>query len=294
MIGETPLLGPDRFLALDNVTHLAAGGEAPILMAHAKAAMAFFADKGGGMDGRARMLARVNAVKEQVGAFLNLSADEIAFLLNSSDGMWVAAAGLQAGPGDNVVVARSEYVSLPLALQQLIARGVEVRYAGAEIVPEMADFEALVDSRTRAIAVTQVSHLTGVRFDLAKMRALAELGRRAFAGRCVACAGSDSGRWPALRCGRLLLLQVAAWRARRRHLRGQRRPLAGSSSRDTRLAFGQLARGLAQQGTPRRSADRRTLRDRQSAGHQCLPARCRARRPRRRRVRRRAPNTSPR
>jgi selenocysteine lyase/cysteine desulfurase len=76
--------------------------------------------------------------------------------------------------GDNVVVARCEYPSLPLALLPLARRGVEVRFAGAGPIAEIEDYAARVDRRTRAIVVSHVGHLTGDRIDLVALRALAD------------------------------------------------------------------------------------------------------------------------
>lgn len=171
---DAPLLPPDLFLGLADHVHLAAGGETPPLKSHATAAASFFADKADGMRGRARFAAIVERTREKIGRLAGMVADEVGFLGNSSDGMAIAAAGLDLRPGDNLVCARAEFPSVMLAFQALKTRGVEVRLVGEAIVPQLADFAAAVDQNTRAIAVSHVSHLTGARTDLAALRGLAD------------------------------------------------------------------------------------------------------------------------
>jgi selenocysteine lyase/cysteine desulfurase len=69
-------------------------------------------------------------------------------------------------PGDNVVVETIEFPSdvYPWLLQQ--EQGVEVRFVGTGFDVPPGALEAAIDERTRVVALSHVSYLTGVRHDL--------------------------------------------------------------------------------------------------------------------------------
>lgn len=56
-MGTGSLIPKGEFIGLENVTHLAAGGETPVLISNAAAVTRFMVDKGVGMPGRDRMFA---------------------------------------------------------------------------------------------------------------------------------------------------------------------------------------------------------------------------------------------
>ncbi len=168
------LVPKSEFIGIEQVAHLATGGEAPVLASHVAAATRFMFDKGVGMPGRERMFEVVSSVRARLGRLLgDVAPDDIALMLNAGAGLHAAASGIDWRPGDNVVMARSEFPSLIHVWQALPGAPAEVRQAGG-IVPTIADYERAVDSRTRAIAVSHVSYLTGARQDLAALRALAD------------------------------------------------------------------------------------------------------------------------
>lgn len=170
-----PALVPKaEFVGLDHVAHLAAGGETPVLRSHLDAVGRFLWDKSGGMAGRARFDAVVSRARAGIAALVGGAPEEVAFLASASEGLFVAAQGVEWQPGDNVVVERVEYPSNLYAWQSLRARGVEVRAVGVGPVPSLAELEAAVDARTRVLAVSHVSYLTGARHDLAACRTLAD------------------------------------------------------------------------------------------------------------------------
>ncbi|MEQ8695490.1 MAG: aminotransferase class V-fold PLP-dependent enzyme [Bauldia litoralis] len=172
--GAAPLIPPQPFIGLDGITHLAAGGETPALRSHTAAVERFLTDKSGGMPGRNRLFETAGRVRGKVARLFDLEAGDIGFLLNASEGLTVAAAGLGAGPGDNVVVAGADFPSVVLAATGLRQAGVEIRAAGSGLVATTDDYAAAVDAQTRAIFVSHVSHLTGARQDLAALRAVAD------------------------------------------------------------------------------------------------------------------------
>lgn len=145
-----------------------------MLLSHRDVIDRFLSAKGEGMPGRAKLFGPIEEARERVAGLLGLRPAEIAFLLNASDGLTQAAMGLSASLGDNVVMARCEYPSLPLCLEPLRRLGVEIRYVGKGTIAEIEDFAACVDARTRAIFVSHVGHLTGDRADISALRQLTD------------------------------------------------------------------------------------------------------------------------
>lgn len=98
------------------------------------------------------------------------SADEIALLKNTSEGLSVIAHGLDWRPGDNVIIPAREFPSNRVVWESLAEYGVQVRavdlYASDD--PEAALLQAL-DAHTRLMSVSAVQYDTGLRLDLARL-----------------------------------------------------------------------------------------------------------------------------
>ncbi|WP_407169174.1 aminotransferase class V-fold PLP-dependent enzyme [Bradyrhizobium sp. ORS 111] len=159
------------FIGIEDVTHLATGGESPVLATNVAAVTRFLMDKGIGMPGRDRMYATADRARNSLAHLLNGTADEIALLWNATAGLHAVATGIVWRAGDNVVVGASEFPSLLHVWQGI---GVEVRRVGSTPCPTTDEIAAAVDSRTRAIVVSHVSYLTGARSDLALLREIAD------------------------------------------------------------------------------------------------------------------------
>lgn len=168
------LIPKSAFIGIDDVAHLATGGEAPVLHANLEAATRFLLDKGDGMPGRERFFATADRTRAALAARLGGRPEDVAFLGSASEGLHVASEGIDWRPGDNVVVGQSEFPSVLLAWQRLRPRGVEVRAVGREAVVTHDEIAAAADRRTRAIAVSHVGYLTGARHDLGRLRGLAD------------------------------------------------------------------------------------------------------------------------
>lgn len=167
------LIPKERFVGIESVAHLAAGGESPALRSHVDAAVQFFCDKTAGMPGRERMYDVATRVKGRLARLLSRQAGEVAFLFNASEGLFVAASGIDWQPGDNVVTALSEFPSVRHPWRY--GHAVDVRHVGSKMLtPTLAEIGAAVDQRTRLIAVSHVSYLTGARYDLAGLREIAD------------------------------------------------------------------------------------------------------------------------
>ena len=166
------------FVGLEGVTHLAAGGEAPWLAAHTEALSLLARDQSGGMPGRANKDATVERARKRAARLLGVDAADVALLSSTTEGVNVLALALDWRPGDTVVVEAIEFPSLVFPWTRLQERGVELRIVrpsdGSQWNYTLDDLAAAVDSRTRLLATSQVSYLTGRRHDLAQLRDIAD------------------------------------------------------------------------------------------------------------------------
>ena len=162
-----PLISPTEFVGLDGVAHLCAGGEAPFLTSHLRAIERYASDKSGGMPGRDRMFETYQATKEHLAWLVGRPTGDIALLASASDGVNLVAASLDWREGDNVVTADVEFPSMIYPWTLLADRGVEVRIIQTRNrLLELDDLRDAVDGRTRLVAVSHVSYLTGQRLNL--------------------------------------------------------------------------------------------------------------------------------
>jgi cysteine desulfurase/selenocysteine lyase len=106
-------------------------------------------------------------VRELIARLINTSADSIALTRSTAHGMSLLAQGLDWKAGDNVVGAVGEYPANVYPWMALAARQVEYRQAKpveGRVKPE--DVFALVDARTRVVALSHVEFWNGFRVDL--------------------------------------------------------------------------------------------------------------------------------
>ena len=120
------------------------------------------------------MLAKADEVRHRFAGLINATDDEVGLLFSTSEGENVVTDALDFKPGDNVVIDDLVYPSTPVIHRRLQeTKGVELRivkHRAGEV--QVADFERLVDKRTRLISVAWVSNLNGFRHE---MRPLADL-----------------------------------------------------------------------------------------------------------------------
>ncbi|HEX5109213.1 MAG TPA: aminotransferase class V-fold PLP-dependent enzyme [Vicinamibacterales bacterium] len=178
MVSSEPissLVAKTDFLRVPEVAHLCAGGETAILRSHHDAVQRFFEGKSDGMAGRLEQsMGLLERVRERAATLFGVSASDIAFLSSSTDGINQLTNGLDWQPGDNVVVEDIEFPSGIFPWTRFEQRGVELRVVrqwGADAsIERLAD---AVDGRTRVVATSQVSYLTGRRYDLDELAAIA-------------------------------------------------------------------------------------------------------------------------
>lgn len=168
------LASASDFLRLDGVTHLASGGQSPVLVSHLAALDRYAHLKGSGLAGQ-RVNGAVRArVAAKVATLIGAHADDIGFPSSVAHGVSLIADAIDWRAGDNVVLESWEFPSLMLPFLAQQRRGVEVRAvppSGWQAPIER--FAAAIDSRTRVVALSHVSYLTGERHDLEAYAALA-------------------------------------------------------------------------------------------------------------------------
>jgi selenocysteine lyase/cysteine desulfurase len=106
-------------------------------------------------------------VRELIARLINASADSIAITRSTGHGISLLAEGLDWKAGDSVVGAVGEYPANVYPWMALASRQVEYRQAkpvDGRVRPE--DVFALVDSRTKVVALSHVEFWNGFRVDL--------------------------------------------------------------------------------------------------------------------------------
>lgn len=160
------------FIGLDGITHLATGGEPPLLKAHREAFEAFARDKARGFTGYEAHWAVGDEVRVGLAAMTGLAADDFALVGSASAGIASVLSSFDWRAGDNVVTSSLEYASGRYAFARLKGLGVETRLAEpAGWRVEVDDLIAACDERTRIVYVSQVSYLTGQALDIAALSA---------------------------------------------------------------------------------------------------------------------------
>ncbi len=103
----------------------------------------------------------------KIAQLINAEVDEIAFVKNTTQGILIAANGIDWREGDNVVTASVEFPANVYPWLNLERRGVKTKFVqerDARIPLE--DIEKTIDHRTRAVAISFVEFASGYRNDL--------------------------------------------------------------------------------------------------------------------------------
>lgn len=119
-----------------------------------------------------RWEARAEAVRAGFAGLIGARADEVAVVANTSTGLSLVAAGLDWRDGDNVIAVAGEYPANVYPWWALRRHGVATRMI--QRTPGdvgVDDVAALVDDRTRLVALSFVDWSTGGRVDLAAIGA---------------------------------------------------------------------------------------------------------------------------
>jgi cysteine desulfurase/selenocysteine lyase len=160
-----------EFPSVATQVHMNHAGLSPLSRPVA-AAIRSFADQAERAPSRhyAGWCAQVDAVRDRYARLIGASADEIAFVKNTAEGLSLVAAGLTWRAGDNVVAVADEYPSNIYPWLGLARHGVETRLAPRRGVRFGVDeIAAVVDRRTRLLTVSAVDWQSGFRPDLAAL-----------------------------------------------------------------------------------------------------------------------------
>ncbi len=167
------LISRDKFVGLEEVTHLCAGGESPMLKSHEQAFNRFMRDKSMGERTREKQDAVLKTTREQCAQLLSVEVDDVTLLGSASEGINAVMYGLSWQAGDNVVIADVEFASGVYPWTRLADQGVEIRIARhRDWCVDLESIDSLIDERTRVVLISHVSMFTGQRMDLAALSAL--------------------------------------------------------------------------------------------------------------------------
>ena len=162
------LISKSEFIALDNIAHLATGGEAPMLRSHQQVLQQFLSDKSAGEPARDLQAQVMEQARGKCATLFKVPPQDLTFLSSATEGINTLCYGLQWQPGDNAVVADVEFPSDILPWANLKEKGVEVRVVrNRDWVIDEHDILSQIDEKTRVVAVSQVSMFTGQHMDVA-------------------------------------------------------------------------------------------------------------------------------
>lgn len=138
---------------------------------HGAAVARFYDDiKSRGYDARPEWQAMTERVRGRLAEWLAVTAADVTFVSNSTEGLNLAALSLQFDVGDRVVLAADEFPSVARVWEAAARAGAEVVRVpiASEAVREDALLSAL-DGHTRVLAVSQTHSSTGTTVDLGRL-----------------------------------------------------------------------------------------------------------------------------
>src|SRR3954468_8012118 len=147
-----------HFPVLERLAYLNSGTDGPVPRAAAEAAQAEVAAQAA--DGRTyvhfeRRRELLDGLRERYAALLGAPADEVAVTSSTTAGMGVVLAGMDLGPGDEIVTSDSEHPGLVGPLIAARERGATIK-----AVP-FKDVADAVGATTTLVACSHVNWLTG-------------------------------------------------------------------------------------------------------------------------------------
>lgn len=114
--------------------------------------------------------------KEEAARLLHVTPQEMAFIDDTTMGLNIALAAIPFSSGDNLVLCDLEYPQVAIsAAHSQQQNNIEIRVAHhREGVVTVDDYAKLIDKRTRALLVSSVQWINGLRMDLAAFSQLAK------------------------------------------------------------------------------------------------------------------------
>jgi selenocysteine lyase/cysteine desulfurase len=153
------------FPALERVAYLNAGSMGPLAIPTAETMRAELQrqlEEGrGGLPFFERMVDLRAQVREQLAALLGVGSENLALTTSTTESCNIVLSGLDLGPEDEIVTSDSEHFGL---LGALHASGASIRVASAGGIVDA------VTDRTRLVAISHVSWVTGNSLDPARVK----------------------------------------------------------------------------------------------------------------------------
>jgi selenocysteine lyase/cysteine desulfurase len=190
-VRDDPLGVRADFPVTRNRTYLNSAYITPVPRSVVAAGQAFFESKSVAPILLGDMLKKADDVRAQFARLVNASTDEIGFLFATSEGENVVAHALDLGRDDNVVIDELHYETEFVLYRHLQAtRGLDLRIVKhRDGRVDAADFEPLVDRRTKLVSVAWVSHQNGFRHDMRPLADLAHANGAVFYTDAIQAAG---------------------------------------------------------------------------------------------------------
>ena len=150
------------------------GAEGPALGIQGEAFQRYLANKSRGEYGRADHEVVMNSCREQLAVLMGVAAEKVAMVSNASEALHRIIESIDWSAGANVVTCDIEFPSVTLPLVSLKARGVDIRVVKNHDWQVTAnDIAESVDDHTQAIVLSHVSYMSGSRFDITELAAIA-------------------------------------------------------------------------------------------------------------------------
>lgn len=158
------------FPITENYVYFNHAGVSPLSKRTMKAVrdyLAVISEHGVTREASVRFARVVKDTRAKIGELINADSDEIAFVKNTTQGILIAANGIDWRSGDNVVTASIEFPANVYPWLNLERRGVKTKFVqerDARIPVE--EIEKAIDHKTRAVAISFVEFASGFRNDL--------------------------------------------------------------------------------------------------------------------------------
>jgi selenocysteine lyase/cysteine desulfurase len=129
--------------------------------------------------------------RKSIAVLIGASADEIALVHSTSEGVSIVANGLSYEKGSNIVTCDMEFPSNLFPWQALAKRqGVELRVIrNRDGFLRMEDFVEAIDQRTKVVAVSHVQYANGFRINLEELSKIAHENNAYLASDAVQAVG---------------------------------------------------------------------------------------------------------
>ena len=122
---------------------------------------------------------KARAIREELAAFLGVSAGEIIITRNATEALNIAIQGYPFRTGDEVLINQLDYFSMIEAFRMLERRAlIKVKAFEMPVIPKSEDdivdiYRSQLTRDTKVILLTQVSNINGLIIPVAKIAAMA-------------------------------------------------------------------------------------------------------------------------